>query len=466
MVSPNDTWENLADGFIVKFNGLSTISENFEIVAADLCIKENGIFTAAVDPDEIKNISWNFGDPASGPLNHSASIAPTHTYNTAGLYKVKATITDINNKTTLGSVIFEVHSPADISLGNDFALCSGTEKRIELTSNAEWTYAWQDGSTAYFNNIKQSGKYWVSVSDMHCTTTDTLNVTDLSIPEFELDDRTLCPGEEYLIDLSDLDASIQWSDDGSTNELREISNAGLYTATASNPCGSNSQSFTITVIQPLNLPVENGIICGGQSYRVDLSEIDATISWNDGDTALVKSFENEGTYSVEISNQCEQKSANFTVTEIEPLKVDLGKDIITCSAAKAITFEADQPGATYLWSDGSTLSSITAQHIGIYWVDVTNPCETVRDSIAIKYIDPTEIVIPNVITPNGDPTNEFFAVDEQFIGSSLYVFNRWGQNVYSTNYYNNDWNAENLEGAVYYYTIPEYCLRGWIHVLK
>jgi hypothetical protein len=465
MTAPNDTEENDLDGFIVKFSDQSIGYETFDIVASDLCIKENGTFTVTADVAEIKNISWDFGDPTSGTLNSSASLSPSHSYNVAGVYKTRATITDFSNNISVATIIFEVHDPPSISLGDDFGLCLGQEKRIELPSNAEWTYVWQDGSTDYFNDVRQSGKYWVSVNDLYCVVTDTVSVTQLYLAEFKLTDHALCAGEELVVDLRHLDASISWTD-GATNKIRNISSTGTYEATATNSCGSYSQSFIITVIQPLNVAVEDEVICKGQSYKVDLSEIDATLSWNDSDTAHIKYFESAGSYSVKISNQCEQKSLSFNVSETPPLKVDLGKDKATCNPSEPTTFATVQGSANYLWSNGSTQSSITVYEAGVYWVDVTNSCETVRDSVAVTHVDQAEIFIPNIITPNGDTRNEVFTIDERIKGSSLLVFNRWGQNVYSTNSYNNDWSADNLETGVYYYTIPEYCLKGWIHVLR
>ncbi|HMG93310.1 MAG TPA: gliding motility-associated C-terminal domain-containing protein, partial [Chryseolinea sp.] len=464
MTSPNDT-ENNADGFIVKFSDQSIGYESFDIVASNLCTKESGTFAVTANVADIKNISWDFGDPTSGTLNSSIALSPSHSYNTAGVYKTRATITDFSNKLNIATIIFEVHEPPSISLGNDFGLCLGEKKRIEVPSNAEWTCVWQDGSIEYFNDIKQGGKYWVSVNDQNCTARDTVSVTELNITEFKLNDHTLCPGEEYVIDLSHLNASINWND-GSVTKKRNISNAGNYVATAVNSCGSYSQSIIVTAIPILNTALEDGVICKGHSFRVDLGEIDATISWNDGDTAHVKNFDRAGSYSVKISNQCEQKSESFIVSETAPLNVDLGKDKVTCNSSELTTFSAAQNGVNYLWSNGSTESSITVHEAGVYWVDVTNSCETVSDSVAVVYIDQAEIFIPNIITPNGDTRNDVFTIDERIKGSSFLVFNRWGQNVYSTDSYNNDWRADNLEAGVYFYTIPEYCLKGWIHVLR
>jgi PKD repeat protein len=55
--------------------------------------------------------AWNFGDPASGPLNTSTLPSPTHVYNAAGTYTVILILTDVNGMqcTWMGSVA--VHTP-------------------------------------------------------------------------------------------------------------------------------------------------------------------------------------------------------------------------------------------------------------------------------------------------------------------------------------------------------------------
>ncbi|MEX2233106.1 MAG: gliding motility-associated C-terminal domain-containing protein [Cyclobacteriaceae bacterium] len=87
-----------------------------------------------------------------------------------------------------------------------------------------------------------------------------------------------------------------------------------------------------------------------------------------------------------------------------------------------------------------------------------------RDTIEIR--GHIEFTVPNLITPNGDPQNEYFTIDEGMMGSTLLIFNRWGKQIYAADNYNNDWNADNLESAVYYYAIPEFCIKGWIHVMR
>jgi gliding motility-associated-like protein len=75
----------------------------------------------------------------------------------------------------------------------------------------------------------------------------------------------------------------------------------------------------------------------------------------------------------------------------------------------------------------------------------------------------------NVITPNGDGLNDVFEVKALYSNTSLYIFNRWGNLIYETNDYRNDWDAKGQPAGVYYYIFRrpngDEC-RGVVTVIK
>ncbi|AMJ67873.1 hypothetical protein AXW84_22465 [Hymenobacter sp. PAMC 26628] len=81
-----------------------------------------------------------------------------------------------------------------------------------------------------------------------------------------------------------------------------------------------------------------------------------------------------------------------------------------------------------------------------------------------------ELMIPNIITPNGDGQNDYFKinnlVDKEW---ALTVYNRWGKQVYNAPAYEQEWNAEGLASGIYYYALrratgPQYT--GWVQVVR
>lgn len=79
--------------------------------------------------------------------------------------------------------------------------------------------------------------------------------------------------------------------------------------------------------------------------------------------------------------------------------------------------------------------------------------------------------IPNVITPNGDLMNETLEVRGIERGVwRMEIYNRWGQRVYQSNNYNNDWSSQGLSAGVYYYKltnpIGDREFKGWVQTIK
>ena len=70
-------------------------------------------------------------------------------------------------------------------------------------------------------------------------------------------------------------------------------------------------------------------------------------------------------------------------------------------------------------------------------------------------IAPAELVLPNIFTPNDDGVNDVLSIDfiEQFPGNVLTVYNRWGNIVYETTNYGNNWKAPDVPDGTYYYII-------------
>ena len=62
---------------------------------------------------------------------------------------------------------------------------------------------------------------------------------------------------------------------------------------------------------------------------------------------------------------------------------------------------------------------------------------------------------PNVFTPNGDGVNDklIFKYLEDYSNSNLTIFNRWGNKIYESLDYKNDWNGGTHPAGAYYYIL-------------
>jgi gliding motility-associated-like protein len=125
-------------------------------------------------------------------------------------------------------------------------------------------------------------------------------------------------------------------------------------------------------------------------------------------------------------------------------------------------------GNTWLWDFGdpasganNTSTSKNPSHTytdeGEYMVCLTVESDKgCIDSVCRKVaIVIDEIVIPNVITPNGDGYNDYFYIEniEKLRYSKLFIYNRWGMKVYEKEGYDNTWDARGHADGVYFWVL-------------
>jgi PKD repeat protein len=100
-----------------------------------------------------------------------------------------------------------------------------------------------------------------------------------------------------------------------------------------------------------------------------------------------------------------------------------------------------------------------------------------KDSMSTQLIviDPNpphenKVIIPNLITANGDGLNDTFKVTGLSQGYTLEVYNQWDAVVYKKEDYDNSFGADGLNSNIYFYNLYHpatgQSYRGWVHVVK
>jgi gliding motility-associated-like protein/uncharacterized repeat protein (TIGR01451 family) len=111
--------------------------------------------------------------------------------------------------------------------------------------------------------------------------------------------------------------------------------------------------------------------------------------------------------------------------------------------------------------------------LGLYHFIYTNP-NGCADSVTLKVIT-ADLDIPNIITPNNDGKNDVFKIVglESYPGSQLIIFNRWGNEVYRTDNYLNNWDGSGLAEATYFYLLNRrdhsgniIPIKGWVFLKR
>jgi gliding motility-associated-like protein len=129
--------------------------------------------------------------------------------------------------------------------------------------------------------------------------------------------------------------------------------------------------------------------------------------------------------------------------------------------ATSYTWEASCPSLTPLLGNNATASVCSdAMPLECQLQDLqiigtaTNACGS-SSSIFLVRAEPCSVRIPNVITPNGDATNNNFVIEgiENYPGTTFKAYNRNGSLVYESDNYRNNWNPRDLNEGTYFYVV-------------
>ena len=300
-------------------------------------------------------------------------------------------------------------------LGKDTTLCQGEILSLDA-SNINASHLWQDNSTLPNLKITNPGTYWVKVSNSCETTSDTINVNYILTPFINLgEDTTLCQGEILTLNVSNTNATYLWQDNSTLPNLKII-NPGTYWVKVSNSCETTSD--TINVNYNLSLLADLGrdtTLCQGETLTLNTDNTNAAFLWQDNSTLPNFKIYKPGTYWVKVSNRCETTSDTINVNYSLNLLAELGKDTTLCQG-ELLTLNANNPNASYLWQDNSTLPNFKINKPGTYWVKISNSCETTSDTIHVNYIltplinlgEDTTICQGELLTLNASNTNAMY----------------------------------------------------------
>ncbi|MBP6681492.1 MAG: gliding motility-associated C-terminal domain-containing protein, partial [Saprospiraceae bacterium] len=368
--------------------------------------------------------------------------------------------------------IYESTQGPQVDLGPDVVACAGETVVIE-TNISGVNYEWQDGSVEESFTATASGTYYVQVSNLCGSDSDTIEVEiSGAAPIVDLGaDTILCEGTTLLLTYpADAITSVMWQD-GSDEQDFSVQSAGVYTLTATNRCGSDNDSIQIGYIDapdPFYLGPDT-VLCAGESILLLAPVTSNEILWQDGSANPQLVVSDAGTYVLAISNACGQQTDSITVVRDDVIPtVYLGVDTVLC-AGDHIELDATQSTpAHYLWNTGEETPILTVITPGIYAVSIITPCESTSDEIeilaktnCIPESISTGIYIPNIFSPNDDQVNDIFFVgfgsDIHLVSMEGSIFDRWGNMVYRSEDIPFTWDGKRnetwMQPGVYVYSI-------------
>lgn len=398
------TWSNSQNGNTISVTPSSTTS--YTVIGTD----GNGCSDTAVatvlvyslPPVFANNSSVCPGDStaltASGALTYtwstsqngnSISVSPT----SATSYTVSGTDTNGCVNSAVSTVTI---NPLPVLVVNTPTTCAGIA--VTLGVSGALTYTWSTAQTGASISVPGSpASYTVSGTDANgCVNSIITSVSILPPPTAQTvtGNSVICAGDSGLLSVIPGPYTYSWSGPGTSMSGVSVvvTQAGVYSVTATNACGSATTQFTVDVSDPQAGFVPNDVI------------LNAPASFT---------FTNSSLGNL-LSNYWDLSNGNFSVQL--------------------------NSTATYTAEGSYFVSLIVTDVYGCK--DTATLTVYVTDSVM-------PVIIPNIFSPNGDQINDVFSIKgSRLTQFNCIVFNRWGLKLYEWSDLSGGWDGRNVQNGL------------------
>ena len=259
--------------------------------------------------------------------------------------------------------------------------------------------------------------------------------------QFGPDTVYLCPGDTLLLNAGE-GTSWSWGGDASTNtsQFYTVTSPGIFSATVTSTCGLGSDQIVVLDCSFINIAASTDT-CTNEEISFNINTnllIEQIIEWNFGDPASGAL----NTSQLGTPTHIYSSPGSYTVRCIVQ---------INCSAPPDIN---NPIGTPCFYED--TL---------YYTLNVVN-CPNTGSS--------NSFLVPNVITPNSDGINDLFEIQNLPENTEVIILNRWGNVVFSSANYQNNWDGIDISGKdlvdgvyTYKFTTEKGTIgHGFVHLIR
>ena len=457
IISWSDTWHGKASVSVRAYHTCATISSRPLVVTVhtpklnignDTLLCVNATLPIHAN-DEFDSYKW------SNNSNDSIIIGTC-----PNIYFVQASNIC---ETQYDTITLSARTSPNINLVSDSILCPNASITFDVTLVGNNAYIWQDGSDKPQFTTTKAGTFTVKVTNsFNCSSSKSVNVKSLIKPSISLPNDTIfCNIVSLPLQVQCPSCNYVWNNGVNSSSI-SATQAGIYSVTATNVCGTTKDNIIITLSQsPQNKLFTDTILCKGSTLVCNLGNISGKCSylWNDGSIDSIRNINQAGNYSVTItnSNHCSSsKSANISQNTIPQFL--LPNDTSYCDSIQ-LQLDITTNNCTYLWNDSSTNPQQTISKDGIYIVSVTNMCGTKTDTLVVNKFDCLSYLeVPSAFSPNDDNNNDIiYALGRNVSNIEFKIFNRWGQLMFESNDFKKGWdgnfNGKKAEESVYVFYI-------------
>jgi len=347
----------------------------------------------------------NFANLTVG--NHLLSILPSNTNLEIDLITItsNSTLTLSPAATPCSASIF---TPT-ITPSGSTTFCQGGSVTLSATTGT--SYLWSNGATTQSIVVTTSGTYAVTVNNNGQTgTSNNVSVTVNALPSNTITTSgatAICQGSSVTLTASS-GSSCLWSN-GATTQSINANIAGNYSVTVTNSsgCTSISSPIAVSIISPTATITPSGStnICSNSSVVLS-ANTGTNYLWSNGATTQSINVNTGGTYTVTVtqSGGCSLSSSGTIVTLKAAPSSIVNTSGPTTFCNGNVTLTSGATNCSYLWSNGSTTSSIIVSTSGNYICTATasNGCSSASSPVSVTA--QTGTVSTPTITASGNTT--------------------------------------------------------------
>jgi len=474
-----------------------SINETAVTVNDVLCDGTLGSVVGIGDTGSGNTYSWTNG---GGSTLNASNLLP-------GTYVL--TVTD-NSGCTVSSNPYVVAPPVGLTIDTSGMNVSqtactsstGSISGIIIVGGNNPVPSWSNGlGTLDISNLSAGSLTLIVIDDQSCSDTVDITVSTVNGPSINMSaiavESEHCGQSDGSISGASVSGgtpaySYQWNGISSTGVDLSNAVAGSYTLTVTDAQGCTASatasinalsapiinSNTIVVVQPTCISGGsiNGItVVAGGTY---------TYSWtNTAQSTLDLNNLSAGTYVLTVTDAFGCSSTAGPVTILAPENPVAAFDYLPQDPGinQEVSFDnASQNIVSSVWTlDSTTISteniSYTFDSEGTYEVLlVVTDANGCIDSLLQIITITGDLEIPNVITDNSDGVNDIFEIKGLKANTSLVILNRWGQKVFETSNYANDWKGLDLSGEKLTDGVYSYLLQtpegqkehGFVHLIR
>ncbi|MCB9447969.1 MAG: PKD domain-containing protein [Flavobacteriales bacterium] len=463
-----------------------------DFVSPPVCYGDSTHFTdnSVITSGNIQSWSWNLGSNNAT----SAEQNPVYIYPAPGTYTVTLdVVSETGCPATVTKTLDVLPSPVadfsgyDVCLGDTIYFANNSHPTDPNDPITDWT--WSFGDKTSFQNAsdpahvyQKTGTFTVtlSVSTLTgCTDDTSITVNVYSPPQANFTTGPVCVGAPT--DFDDLSSSVgglsncTWSfgDGATSNTCGDVQhtypNAGVYTvklyvAEASGCSDSIVQSVMVNP-QPIVCFTDSLADCVPITRDFhDCSSYGGSCFWTLGDGTTsddcnpVHTYTEPGCYDISLTVTSPAGCTNSLLKEcyIEGYPwptANFDASPLTVSILNPVINFTDKSTPAVKWSwffgDGDSASVQHPNHtyndVGTYRVVLAMEnqwgcVDTIYKDVEVTPV--SSIYVPNAFSPNGDGINDYFRVEyEGFCEIQMFIFDRWGNEIYRTNSFDG-WNGK------------------------